>query len=119
MVYHLLDRCVLLLILCGAYDSLVARPEGAFPVMSLSRQPLLLTRMRQNLTPRTSGSQASVMTSASAREWLTKHSCRSPAPADYQQRNADFAIRAREEIPVAAGVTEELFLHWVFAISAF
>jgi len=56
---------------------------------------------------------------SSAEDWLRQHSFRPPAPEGYEQRNAEFAMRARQESQVAASVSEELFLHEVLPYQHF
>lgn len=64
-------------------------------------------------------SSAMSLTAVGAQDWLAQHSHRSAPPQDYQQRNAEFAMRARHELPAAASVSEELFLQEVLPYQHF
>lgn len=59
------------------------------------------------------------MDEVSAREWLAQHSSRPAPPEEYQQHNAQFAMRARQEFRPAASVSEEMFLKEVLPYQHF
>lgn len=59
------------------------------------------------------------LTTSGAEEWLAQHSYRLAPPQGYQDRNAEFAMKARDELSVTAKVSEELFLHAVLPYQHF
>lgn len=59
------------------------------------------------------------LTAASAQDWLAQHSYRSLPPQPYQRSNAEFALRARLELPATASVSEDLFLRAVLPYQHF
>lgn len=59
-------------------------------------------------------------TAESAQEWLAQHSSRPLPSTEYQRRNAEFAMLARQHLPLTAGnVSEDIWLQWVLPYQHF
>jgi hypothetical protein len=119
-----IPRLIGISVLCNVCESSTLRGWSAFSFLTHHHPPSYAELSPSFLaqTVRSSTKMASApssITAATVQSWLAQQSRRTLPDQDYQRRNAEFALRARKEVPAAAVVSEHLFLREVVPFQHF